>query len=52
MVRTDAMSAIDWPFAILLAVIFVVTSLLRWRYFTSGARRWNRKPPDGTPPHE
>ena len=38
------MSNIDWPLAILLAVMFVVMSVLRWRYFKSAARRWNRKP--------
>ena len=33
------MSDIDWPLAILLAIVFVVMSVLRWRYFTSRARR-------------
>jgi hypothetical protein len=30
---------IDWPLAILLAVMFVVMSVFRWRYFRSVARR-------------
>ena len=33
------MSHIDWPLAILLAVMFVVMSVFRWRYFRSVARR-------------
>lgn len=47
------MSGIDWPLAILLAVMFVVMSVLRWRYFQSKARRWGRKgntPPKGDAP--
>jgi hypothetical protein len=36
-------SGIDWPLAILLAVMFVVMSFVRWRYFKSAARRWGRK---------
>lgn len=36
------MSDIDWPLALTLAVLFVVMSALRWRYFTSASRRWNR----------
>jgi uncharacterized membrane protein len=32
-------SHIDWPLAILLAVMFVVMSVFRWRYFRSVARR-------------
>lgn len=27
------MRNVDWPLAIMLAVMFVVTSLVRWRYF-------------------
>ena len=42
------MSDVDWPLAITLAVLFVVMSVLRWRYFTSASRRWNRPRP--TPP--
>jgi hypothetical protein len=30
---------IDWPLAIMLAVVFVVMSVARWRYFRSVARR-------------
>jgi hypothetical protein len=37
-------SGIDWPLAIILAVVFVVMSVVRWRYFRSAARRWARKP--------
>jgi len=33
------MRNIDWPLAITLAVVFVVTSIVRWRYFRSLARR-------------
>jgi membrane protein implicated in regulation of membrane protease activity len=33
------MSRIDWPLAILLAVIFVVASVARWRYFRARYRR-------------
>ena len=29
---------------VLLAVMFVVMSVVRWRYFQSKARRWGRKP--------
>ena len=39
------MSQVDWPLAILLAVVFVVMSIVRWRYFRSAARRWGRRPP-------
>jgi hypothetical protein len=45
---------IDWPFAIGLAVVFVVMSIARWRYFKSLARRRelrSQRPPDnGAPP--
>jgi hypothetical protein len=40
------MSDIDWPLAITLAVVFVVMSVLRWRYFRSVARR-RARPPEG-----
>jgi hypothetical protein len=30
---------VDWPLAIMLAVVFVVMSVVRWRYFQSLARR-------------
>ena len=33
------MSDIDWPLAILLAIVFVVMSVVRWRHFKSVARR-------------
>jgi membrane protein implicated in regulation of membrane protease activity len=38
------MSDIDWPLAIVLGVVFVVMSVMRWRYFR---RRWNRKDMNG-----
>lgn len=38
---------IDWPFAIGLAVVFVVMSYARWRWFRARMRR-NQKP---DPPH-
>jgi membrane protein implicated in regulation of membrane protease activity len=28
------MKNVDWPLAIMLAVMFVVMSVLRWRYFS------------------
>lgn len=37
------MSGIDWPLALVLVVVFVVTSIVRWRYFKSAAKRWGRK---------
>lgn len=41
------MSDIDWPLAIVLAIVFVVMSIARWRYFRSAARRWGKpKAPD------
>jgi hypothetical protein len=33
------MQHVDWPLAIVLAVVFVVMSVVRWRYFQSVARR-------------
>jgi hypothetical protein len=36
-------SRIDWPLAITLAFVFVVTSVLRWRYFMRRSKR-NREP--------
>ena len=42
------MKDIDWPLAITLAVVFVVMSVVRWRYFKSLARR--RRPPPGKDP--
>lgn len=37
------MHDVDWPLAITLAVVFVVMSVLRWRYFRSVARRRARR---------
>ena len=37
------MHNIDWPLAITLAVVFVVMSIVRWRYFRSLARRRARR---------
>ena len=37
------MREIDWPLAITLAVVFVVMSIVRWRYFRSLARRRARR---------
>jgi hypothetical protein len=33
------MSGIDWPLATLLVIVFVVMSVVRWRYFMSVRRR-------------
>jgi len=41
---------IDWPLAITLAVVFVVMSVVRWRYFKSVARRVGRDRPKDEPP--
>ena len=43
------MKDIDWPLAITLAVMFVVMSVVRWRYFKSLARR-RRKAGTQDPP--
>jgi hypothetical protein len=37
------MHGIDWPLAITLAVVFIVMSIVRWRYFKSLARRRARR---------
>jgi hypothetical protein len=37
------MSDVDWPLAVTLAVVFVVMSVFRWRYFRSVARRRARR---------
>ena len=37
---------IDWPLAIGLTVVFVVMSLVRWRYFMSVRKRGSRPPTD------
>jgi len=34
---------VDWPLAITLAIVFVVMSVVRWRYFRSVARRRARR---------
>ena len=44
------MSDVDWPLAITLAVVFVVMSVVRWRYFKSVARRASRARPKDEPP--
>ena len=50
------MKQIDWPFAITLAFVFIVMSVVRWRYFQSLARRRSRRasasraPPPASPP--
>lgn len=33
------MRDVDWPLAVMLAVVFVVMSVFRWRYFRSRADR-------------
>jgi hypothetical protein len=42
---------VDWPLAIVLAIVFVVMSVVRWRYFQGLARRrgerQRREPPGG-----
>lgn len=42
------MQNIDWPLAIILAVMFVVISIVRWRYFRSLARRRARRAEQST----
>jgi hypothetical protein len=44
------MKNVDWPLAILLGVVFVVMSVVRWRYFQSLARRRRTPPRVGPPP--
>jgi len=44
------MSQVDWPLAIMLAVVFIVMSVVRWRYFRSAAKRWGRRPPSDDAP--
>jgi hypothetical protein len=36
------MKDVDWPLAITLGVMFVVMSVLRWRYFKARANRPKR----------
>jgi hypothetical protein len=47
------MRDIDWPLAVTLALVFVVMSVVRWRYFRSLARRRAKRAEDvdrGGPP--
>jgi len=44
------MHDIDWPLAITLVVVFLVTSVLRWRYFRLRARRLDRERARREPP--
>ena len=44
------MSEVDWPLAIVLGVVFVVMSVVRWRYFKSLARRRSQASRKGAPP--
>jgi membrane protein implicated in regulation of membrane protease activity len=44
------MRDVDWPLAIMLAVVFVVMSVFRWRYFRSRAGRMARKRADRESP--
>jgi hypothetical protein len=41
---------VDWPLAITLAIVFVVMSIVRWRYFRSRARRLARRERGGERP--
>jgi len=38
---------VDWPLAITLAIVFIVMSVVRWRYFRSVARRRARRSDEG-----
>lgn len=40
------MKDIDWSLAVLLAAVFVVSSVLRWRYFQRLGRRGKTPPPE------
>ena len=44
------MKNIDWPLAIVLGVVFVAMSVVRWRYFKSLARRRSEARRKGPPP--
>lgn len=44
------MKDIDWPLAIVLGVVFVAMSVVRWRYFKSLARRRSQARREGPPP--
>jgi len=41
---------VDWPLAITLAIVFVLMSVVRWRYFRSVARRRARRSEHGDSP--
>jgi ABC-type spermidine/putrescine transport system permease subunit I len=36
------MKNVDWPLAIALAIVFIVMSVVRWRYFRALGRRRER----------
>jgi len=40
---------IDWPLAVELALVFVVMSYVRWRWFKARMRRQPRPPADDKP---
>ena len=44
------MKNVDWPLAIVLGVMFVVMSVVRWRYFKSLGRRRGKWLSKGPPP--
>jgi hypothetical protein len=44
------MHDVDWPLAITLAIVFVVMSIVRWRYFRARARRVARRERGDEPP--
>jgi hypothetical protein len=37
---------LDWPVVAVLVVIFIVSSVARWRFFMARARRIKRPPPE------
>lgn len=39
------MKNVDWPLAIELAIVFVVMSFVRWRWFRARAMRGRTRPP-------
>jgi membrane protein implicated in regulation of membrane protease activity len=43
------MSNVDWPLAITLLIVFVVMSVVRWRYFQRRAKRRAALAKDETP---
>jgi hypothetical protein len=44
------MRDVDWPLAITLAIVFVVMTVVRWRYFRSVARRRAQRSDQGDSP--